>query len=349
MAMTDPNLGTPSEDTSLQANAEMRQPVAAAPSVIRNIFIGPSGIRAGWRLVLYLLIAAGISFVLQFILQPWHAHGAARLWQQFVQQGMLLLGVVVAAFVMARIEKRPFGDYGLPRRQAFGKLFCVGCVWGLLAITFLLVAIRGLHGFYFGHLALHGVRIVKFALFWAVFFLLVGLFEEFLLRGYTQFTLTTGMGFWPAAAILSAAFGALHLGNQGEAWVGVLAAALIGFFFCLTLRRTGTLWFAVGFHQAFDWGESFLYSVPDSGTVAPGHLLNSSFHGPIWLTGGSVGPEGSVFVFVLIAFLWILFDRMYPVVRYAVPQPARPVLGLAPATETGTIEPQSGSRHQQGL
>jgi uncharacterized protein len=91
-----------------------------------------------------------------------------------------------------------------------------------------------------------------------------------------------------------------------------VAAGLIGFFFCLTLRRTGSLWFAVGFHAAWDWGETFFYSVPDSGMVAPGHLLSSSLRGADWLGGGSVGPEGSVFCLVVIAVLWIAFDRIYP-------------------------------------
>jgi membrane protease YdiL (CAAX protease family) len=263
-------------------------------------------------------MAAALGVGLGFVLQPWQAHGAGRLWLQLISEVLVVIAAIVPALVMARIEKRPFGAYGLPWSQAFGKLFWIGCLWGLLAITLLLVAIRGLHGFYFGHLALHGVRMAKFALFWAVFFLLVALFEEFLLRGYTQFTLTEALGFWPAAAILSAVFGGLHWGNSGEAWIGLLSAALIGFFFCLTLRRTGNLWFAVGFHQAFDWGETYLYSVPNSGTVEPGHLLSSSFHGPIWLTGGSVGPEGSVFVFILIAVMWVLFDRMYPQAKYGV-------------------------------
>ena len=96
----------------------------------------------------------------------------------------------------------------------------------------------------------------------------------------------------------------------------MVAVVAIGFFFCLTLRRTGTLWWAVGFHMAWDWGESFLYSVPDSGTTVHGHLLNSSFNGPAWLTGGSVGPEGSYLIFALIALLWVLFDRVYPEVKY---------------------------------
>ena len=92
---------------------------------------------------------------------------------------------------------------------------------------------------------------------------------------------------------------------------GLLAAAWIGMFFCLTLWRTGTLWFAVGFHAAWDWGETFFYSVPDSGMVSPGHLLSSSLRGPQWLSGGSVGPEGSVLCFVVIALVWISFDRKY--------------------------------------
>jgi len=51
--------------------------------------------------------------------------------------------------------------------------------------------------------------------------------------------------------------------------------------------------------------------VPDSGIVMPGHLLASSFHGPAWLTGGTVGPEGSAFDFVVMAILFVVFDRVY--------------------------------------
>ena len=114
-------------------------------------------------------------------------------------------------------------------------------------------------------------------LYYAVLFLLTGFFEDFLMRGYSQWVLSQGMNFWPAAALLSVSFGYIHGANPGEAKTGLVAAGLIGFFLCLTLRRTGDLWWAVGFHMAWDWGESYLYSVPDSGTLLPGHLLNSSF------------------------------------------------------------------------
>jgi CAAX protease family protein len=78
------------------------------------------------------------------------------------------------------------------------------------------------------------------------------------------------------------------------------------------VRRTGSLWFAVGMHAAFDFGETFFYSVPDSGMVLPGHLSDATLHGPTWLTGGSVGPEASVFDFVLLFIFFYVIHRLYP-------------------------------------
>jgi uncharacterized protein len=169
-------------------------------------------------------------------------------------------------------------------------------------------------------------------------FLCVGLFEEFLFRGYAQFTLATGIGFWPAATALSAVFGSTHLFNRGEDKIGALSVFVIGMFFCLTLRRTGNLWFAVGMHAAFDWCETFLFSVPDSGLVAPGHLLNSSFHGPAWLTGGTVGPEGSVMAFVVVGIAAAIFAVVYP------PLDVRATLAGGDST---TVDPREISENQK--
>ena len=62
----------------------------------------------------------------------------------------------------------------------------------------------------------------------------------------------------------------------GEGWVGALSVMLFGIFAAFTLQRTGSLWFAIGFHAATDYAETFIYSVPDSGMLASSHLLNSS-------------------------------------------------------------------------
>ncbi|MGH9446044.1 MAG: CPBP family intramembrane glutamic endopeptidase, partial [Terriglobia bacterium] len=227
---------------------------------------------------------------------------------------------LLATAIMGIIEKRPFGTYLLPLRSAFKGNFWWGALWGGAAITALLVPLRLDHGFSFGPLALGGWKVAGDAALWALVFTAVGLSEEFTFRGYALYTLTRGMGFWPAALVLSGAFGAVHLGNPGEDWVGALSAALIGLFFCFTVRRTGTLWLAAGLHAAWDYAETFVYSVPNSGLVARGHLLKSSFHGPAWLTGGSVGPEGSVFVFAVIAALFVALQLCYPRARFPEPR-----------------------------
>jgi membrane protease YdiL (CAAX protease family) len=280
---------------------------------MHEVFIGPHGLRAGWRLLIYLALCGVFGFLLDRLPVLRVTHG---IWLDLVAESKSAVSVLLPALVMAAFEKRRFGVYGLPGRQAFGKLFWAGVISGFASVSLLVFAIGGFGDFALGTVALHGARIFKFAVFWGGYFLVVGFFEEFLTRGYSQFTLTTGMGFWPAALLLSVVFAVLHVGNAGETFIGLAAVAAIGLFFCLTLRRTGNLWFAVGFHAAFDWGESYLYSVPDSGTVASGHLLNSSFHGSRWITGGSVGPEGSLLVFVVIALTWVAFDRMYPEVKY---------------------------------
>ncbi len=294
------------------------RPDKSVPATTR-VFIGPHGLRAGWRLLIFLVIFLGlvwaVGWVTRDLLPP--PRGGAPSWNYLVIREILTFGcVVAAAVVMGRIERRPFGVYGLPGRRAFGRNFWAGCIWGAVSVTVLIVWIWAAHGYSFGGLALHGSSLVFFGVVWLVGFLFVGLFEEFTMRGYAQFTLTTGIGFWPAAVILSGLFGGLHLSNPGEAWPGALSAGLIGLWLALTLRRTGDLWFAVGFHALFDYGETFAFSVPNSGIRFPGVLLNSSFHGPRWITGGSIGPEGSVFVFILIAALFVVFDRRDRTVNY---------------------------------
>ncbi len=315
----------PKQETSVAADAARTASFAptrgevrgeSAWSPLAEVFVGPNGIYPGIRLLVYIVLAYVLFRLLSDVLHDPHPGPGTQVWWSMGTETVLMISAILPGFFMARVEGRPFGDFGLPLRGAFRRNFWVGTLWGIASLTVLMLVLRAAGAFSFGSLDLHGGRIVKFALYYAMYFLLTGFFEEFLLRGYSQWVLTKGMHFWPAAALLSVSFGALHGGNPGEARIGLVAVVAIGFFFCLTLRRTGDLWWAVGFHMSWDWGESYLYSVPDSGTMLPGHLLNSSFHGPAWLTGGSVGPEGSYLVFVVLAALWVLFDRMYPEVKY---------------------------------
>src|SRR6201993_121116 len=192
-----------------ESNPHIPCSLLQGPGWSERLLQAPAGIRAVWRLLFYLGLGGATVYLVLWIGQsffPDSVCGAAALWQEMYGELALFLGAALPAFLMARIEQRPIDDYGLPRHHAFGKMFWLGAGWGLAGITVLLIALRGAHVLSFGHLALHGARIFKFAAFWAVYFLLVALFEEFLMRGYTLFTLSQSIGFWPAAALLSCLF-----------------------------------------------------------------------------------------------------------------------------------------------
>ena len=123
---------------------------------------------------------------------------------------------------------------------------------------------------------LHGFTAWKYGLAWLLMFIFTGIFEESLLRGYLQYTLTRGIGFWWGALLMSILFGAIHGHNQGESPVGLFSAGAVGLVFCISLWYTGSLWWAIGFHAAWDWAQTFFYGTPDSGMVARGHFLNGA-------------------------------------------------------------------------
>jgi uncharacterized protein len=229
----------------------------------------------------------------------------------------MTLFVVLGTWVVARREKRPLGDYGIPPRGLFGMRFGEGLLWGFAMLSAIVLILRATGNFQIDSVVLDGAELSRYALGWGAVFMAVAINEEFAFRGYWLFIMARRLRFWPAALFLSVIFGAAHLANPGENIFGILLVVEIGLFFCLTIRRTGTLWFAVGFHAAWDWAETFFYGTPDSGLVGVGHYLNSSVQGSRWLTGGSAGPEGSVVAFFVILVCAGLVHLRFPRAIYA--------------------------------
>jgi hypothetical protein len=108
-------------------------------------------------------------------------------------------------------------------------------------------------------------------------------------------------------------FLALHLTHATESVFGLAQVALIGLILAYSVRRTGAIWFALGFHSTWDFAETYVYGVPDSGVTAPDALSHVALSGPAWLTGGVTGPEASWLIFPVFAGIAL-------VVRFALPR-----------------------------
>src|SRR3974377_2328885 len=115
---------------------------AVGPSRIRRLFLGPSGIRAGWRLAMFILLFGALSFLVigsgvrlipSFAAMLTQARSGGGLSPQFeiLFEGAQLALALLAAGIMSQIEKRPLAAYGMPLAGAFGGGVLQGGRWGL--------------------------------------------------------------------------------------------------------------------------------------------------------------------------------------------------------------------------
>ncbi|MGA9670070.1 MAG: CPBP family intramembrane glutamic endopeptidase [Terracidiphilus sp.] len=347
--------GTESTRQSEPVSIEKDPPETRA---VRWIFLGSEGLRAGWSVLVFILIFAifascvGFAFVHFNLISTKRGDFTAR--GAFFGEMISFLAMAGAAAIVALIERRRGNllAYNLTDTRG-GFHFVTGYASGFAALSALIGVLAWGGWLHFGNVALSGIEIFKFGALWAVAFLLVGFVEEGIFRCFLLSTLTRGInfwwalglvalicgellwlgkgngiwgvylvaalglipcallhlnkakgsGFWQAAWVTSTLFGFIHTTNNGENWIGIFAAAFIGFAFCVSVWATGSAWWAIGCHAAWDWGETYFYGAADSGNVATGHYLTTTPSGSALWSGGTDGPEGSVLVIVIILLL----------------------------------------------
>ena len=343
-------------------------PIKRSPSA-KDIFYGPFGLRAGWSLLIYISIVVSLVTGINLIghqIKHQREHAAAVLAAktgkpaapvaplapnpdptapQPLDSMVIIEAIVFGVFIllsllMAKIEHRKLSAYGLGGTHSVSRAL-IGAVWGMFFISLLVGALRAFHFLTFDALLDHGPKILLFGALQLLGFFLVGLTEEYSMRGYLQFTLTRGMvsignlisrrharsiGFWIASLFTSILFFYLHTRNPGETPLGLFQVFLAGMLFVVALWRTGSLWWGIGFHCTWDWGQSFLYGTPDSGGLIQGRLFATHASGNPLFSGGTTGPEGSVLCIpvFLLAIAVLFFTHPSPQPALELPEPVTP-------------------------
>jgi membrane protease YdiL (CAAX protease family) len=309
--------------------------VSPRPPSFQNAFIGKDGLRAGWSLLIFVaLMAASLMGIraLGNLLHLVPPKGAPPLTEMtpgllFFSEALTFLATFFVTWIMSKIEHRPNSVYGLGGKRPLAN-FLTGLGWGAACLSLLVFTLWATGLLVIDSRLLFGAAAFRYAAVWLIGFFLVALLEEYLTRGYVLFTLTRGLegiyawlfttrhskalGFWTAAILISLLFGLGHGKNPGESPIGLLSAGLAGLVFCLSLWRTGSLWWAIGFHAAWDWAQSFLYGVADSGLMAQHHLLATHPYGRPLMSGGTTGPEGSIFVLPTLALISLIIIFTLP-------------------------------------
>ena len=319
-------------------NATLIPTEPAQPSTLHKIFIGKDGLRAGWSLLIFIAIFAALAFCANRIGHKLHppppkTDAPTEISPSFgyIAELIPFLITVLVTWIMSKIERRPNSVYGFGDSRMLLHFFA-GMAWGIVCLSLLILILWKSGLLVFDGRLVFGRDVLRYGAIWLLGFFLVGLLEEYLTRGYVLYTLSRGLagvyqwafktrhsaalGFWTSAVILSLLFGMGHKSNPGESPIGLLSAGLASMVFCLSLWRTGSLWWAIGLHTSWDWGQSFLYGVPDSGLMVQHHLLANHPLGKPILSGGTTGPEGSIFILAVLALITVIILFTLPKGRY---------------------------------
>jgi len=118
--------------------------------------------------------------------------------------------------------------------------------------------------------------------------------EEVLIRGFVLGLIERRAGSIVALLLSAILFGILHFDNAGAGpWPIVALIIGPGLALGAAYLATGRLWLSLGLHFGWNFGQSGLFGLLDSGTSFPS-LIDASVSGPFWLTGGAFGPEASL-------------------------------------------------------
>jgi membrane protease YdiL (CAAX protease family) len=216
------------------------------------------------------------------------------------------MGVVAMAIYLAYarlVERRAATELSLPgagRELAVGALVGAGLYIACVLILMLLGIYR-----------IEGMNPISFLIPAIAMAVKSAIFEELVFRGVLLKSVEDMLGTWVAVILSSATFGFLHLLNPdatigGAIYITIEAGLLLAGAYLVTRR----LWMCIGFHVAWNYVQSAVFSGIVSGGVTEPGLIRDTITGPDLLTGGSFGMERSVVALVLCTTMGVILLLM---------------------------------------
>ncbi|WP_289753248.1 CPBP family intramembrane glutamic endopeptidase [Bacteroides acidifaciens] len=217
-------------------------------------------------------------------------------------EGGMLLAVLTAAVIMLRLERRPFSDLGLSV-----KGHAKGLWYGFLMAVLLYLVGFGL-SLVMGEVEVTGFQFRPLDLLGALlFFGLVALFEEILMRGYILgHLLHTRLNKFLSLFISAALFAFLHIFNPEIAFLPMINLVLAGMLLGASYLYTRNLCFPLSLHFFWNWIQGPVLGYQVSGNNFMSTMLKLHMPEENVLNGGAFGFEGSLICTVLMIVCTIL-------------------------------------------
>lgn len=260
----------------------------------------PSRARAIGKAALYLLLAFVSAVLVTAMLKAATTQNLQELMQAgpasglLAHAGLLLAFVVVPTAISLWLWQEPMAAAGWsPVRGR--RLAALGLATGAGLMALIVLVLWAVGAYSAAFTPLSPGQAIGVGLLATAVWLIQAAQEEGAARGFAFIQLSRALSFWPAAVSMAAWFGWSHVGQPGATGFSLVMAGLFGLVLAYSLLRTGSLWFAWGFHAAWNFTQSFVFGLANSGGAPPPQaLMTASVHGPPLLTGAAAGPEGSL-------------------------------------------------------
>lgn len=249
------------------------------------------GLRAPWRIVLFLIVLFGALLVATGIEAVVDGVAAGRGYEPLVSDWGVPVGMLIATAVMLKwVEGKGWSYVGLDRAAARLPLLAAGTIYGLLPIaipSLVLLMVGELRSVVSPPGSSTAAAGISFAN------LLPAAFgEELLLRGYIFAVLREAIGWRWTLISTSIVFGLLHVANPGADSQSIVIVMVAGFFLGSVFLATKSLWATTVAHFIWNWFMAAGLHAPVSGIEVSTPDYRVIDAGPDWLTGGAWGPEG---------------------------------------------------------
>ncbi|WP_112138871.1 CPBP family intramembrane glutamic endopeptidase [Glycomyces dulcitolivorans] len=218
-----------------------------------------------------------------------------------------VLAVVAYRWVVTKTERRPVDE--LARPGAVGQT-ALGTLLGVVMFGFVIANIA-----FLGHYTVDGLGSPGGAIGLLGFMVAAAVTEELLFRGVLLRIVERRFGTWIALAGTGILFGLIHLVNPNATLWGATAIAIeAGGMLGAAYIATRSLWLPIGLHFGWNAAASAVFSTEVSGNGTPQGLLDAATSGPVAVSGGAFGPEGSAYAVAFgalatVVFLWIAKRR----------------------------------------
>lgn len=215
-----------------------------------------------------------------------------------------VITTIGAIIYCTKIEKRRLSTMGFIRKNAV-KEYLIGFVIGIgmLAASLLLCVITGTAKISFSGGSIGMILLFLFG------YLLQGMSEEVLVRGYFMISLGRENSIGWAVIMSSLMFAMLHIFNAGLSVLAFVNLALYGLLMALYMLKHGSIWGVCAIHSAWNFVQGNVFGIQVSGMPLTESVFATELTGSHWITGGDFGLEGGLAVTVVLiaglALVWL--------------------------------------------